>query len=78
MEIVANNTISTNKQSSQFLSANPHHLKSLHMPYKKKEAYRIDDENQKLIDRITNAGTTISTKKLEKEYEEHLKHKKLL
>lgn len=48
------------------------------MPFKRKEAFRIDDENQKMIERITNAGTTIPFKKLEKSYEEHLKHKKLL
>jgi hypothetical protein len=33
------------------------------MPYKKKEAYRIDEENQKMIDRIMNAGSSIPLKK---------------
>ena len=48
------------------------------MPYKKKEAFRIDDENQKMIERITNAGTSMPIRKLEKEYEEHLRRKKLI
>jgi hypothetical protein len=29
-------------------------IKSLHLPFKKKEAIRIDEENQKMIDRIIN------------------------
>ena len=31
--------------ASQFLIANPNHVKSLNMNYKKKEAFRIDEEN---------------------------------
>ena len=32
------------------------------MNFKKKEAYRIDEENQKLVDRITHAESTIAVK----------------
>ena len=46
------------------------------MPFKKKEATRIDEENQKIIDRITNASSTISTKRLNDEYIKHIKIKK--
>ena len=38
------------------------------MPYKKKEALRIDEENQKMIERIMNAGSSVPRKKLEDDY----------
>lgn len=62
------NQTSTSKPGSQFLLNNVNHLKSLNMPYKKKEAYRIDDENQRMIERITQVNTSIPVKKLEREY----------
>ena len=43
-------------------------MKSLHMPYKKKEAQRIDDENQKMIERIMNVGSSLPIKKLEDDF----------
>ena len=53
-------------------------MKSLHMPYKKKEALRIDEENQKMIERIMHAYPTQPLKKLEDDFQYHLKLKKIL
>lgn len=50
------------------MNNNNNHFKSLHMPFKKKEAYRIDEENKKMIDRIMNANAIISTKKYENDF----------
>jgi hypothetical protein len=38
------------------------------MPYKKKEALRIDEENQKMIERIMNANSSLPNKKLEVDF----------
>lgn len=38
------------------------------MHYRKKEALRIDEENQKMIERIMNANSSMPLKKLEKDY----------
>jgi hypothetical protein len=48
------------------------------MPYKKKEAQRIDEENSKMIERIMNANSSLGVKKLEEDYQNHLKLKKIL
>eukprot|EP00347_Sterkiella_histriomuscorum_P021413 403334060 len=63
---------------SQISSTNNSHLKSLHMPLRKREATRIDDENQKMIDRIMHANSTMPIKKLEKDYQNHLNLKKII
>jgi len=44
---------------SQISSTNQSHLRSLHMPYRKKEATRIDEENQKMIERIMKANSAV-------------------
>jgi hypothetical protein len=44
----------------------------LNINYKKKEAFRIDIENQKMIERITNAGPSIPLKQMEEAFERHL------
>lgn len=41
------------------------------MPFKKKEAYRIDEENKRMIDRIMNANASIATKKYENDFKKH-------
>lgn len=51
---------------SMFLG--PNQQKSLHMPFRKKEATRIDEENQKMIERIMHANSSIAAKKLEKDF----------
>lgn len=38
-------SVISSRMGSQILNSNSNHFKSLHMPYKKKEAYRIDEEN---------------------------------
>lgn len=38
------------------------------MNFKKKEAYRIDEENLRLIERITQAHSTIGLKQMEEDY----------
>lgn len=48
------------------------------MPYRKREANRIDEENQKMIERIMNANSSIPLKKLEKEFQNHLQLKKII
>ena len=48
------------------------------MPYKKKEMFRIEEENTKLIERITNANSSIQFRKFENDYNKHLKMKKKL
>jgi hypothetical protein len=52
------------------------YLKSLNMPYKKREAVRIDDDNLKMIDRIMQTASAIPSKKFEDDYSKHLKVKK--
>ncbi|CDW83093.1 UNKNOWN [Stylonychia lemnae] len=70
------------KQGSQFLSQmsanNNSQLKSLHMPFRKREATRIDEENQRMIDRIMHANPSLPNKKLEKDYQNHLQLKKII
>jgi hypothetical protein len=51
-------------------------LKSLNMPYKKREAVRIDGDNLKMIDRIMQTSSAIPSKKFEDDYSKHLKVKK--
>jgi hypothetical protein len=53
-------------------------MKSLHLPYRKREATRIDEENQKMIERIMHANPSIQNNKLEKDFQNHLNHKKIL
>lgn len=48
------------------------------MPYKKREATRIDEENQRMIERIMNANSTMPIKQLEKDYQNHLNLKKII
>ena len=49
--------------------------RSLNYSIKKKEAERIDSENQKIMSRIVNSGPFLSAKKMEKDYKEALKFK---
>ena len=44
--------------------------RSLNYIIKKKEAERIDRENQKIMERIIKQGPSVSSKKLEQEYKE--------
>lgn len=46
-------------------------IKSLHLPFKKKEAMRIDDENQKMIERIVNTRSVISLKHQDDDWARH-------
>lgn len=48
------------------------------MPYRKREANRIDEENQRMIERIMKANPSIPLRKLEKDYKHHLSLKKLI
>ena len=48
------------------------------MPFRKREATRIDEENQKMIERIMHAHPSIPLKKLESDYKNHLQLKKIL
>lgn len=50
-------------------------IKSLHYFRKKREFDRIEKENMRMINRITNQGSTMSLKKMNKEY---LEKKKLM
>lgn len=52
------------------------YLKSLNMPYKKREAVRIDGDNLKMIDRIMQTSSAIPNKKFEDDYSKHLNFKK--
>jgi len=52
--------------------------KSLNHVAKKKELQRIDEENIKMMNRIVNQASTVSTRWIQKEYEENIKHKKNL
>ena len=51
--------------------------KSLNYQMKKKVAQQIDSENHKIMERIVSQGPIMSTKKLQKEYEEIKKIKKM-
>lgn len=71
----------TKHQHSTFLlnkSQSFNQLKSLHMPLKRREAQRIDDENAKMIDRIMNTNSTHPLKKLQDDFKQHLKFKKII
>lgn len=48
------------------------------MPFRKREATRIDEENQRMIERIMKANSSIPFKKLEKDYQNHLQFKKII
>lgn len=65
-------------QISSTSNVNTSHIKSLHMPLRKREANRIDEENQKMIERIMNAGSTMPIRQLEKDYQNHLGFKKII
>lgn len=65
-------------QISTTSNVNTSHIKSLHMPLRKREATRIDEENQKMIERIMNAGSTMPMKQLEKDFQNHLNLKKII
>ena len=67
-------TIQNSWMGSQILSGAQH--KSLHMPFKKKEAFRIEEENNKLIDRIMNAHSSIKFRDYESDFNKHLQIKK--
>lgn len=61
------------------MSSNQTHLKSLHMPFRKKEASRIDEENQRMIERIMKANSSIpAVKLLEKDFQQHLNLRKII
>jgi hypothetical protein len=66
------------KMGSMFLKNNQSQMKSLHMPYKKKEAHRIDEENSKMIERIMHANPSLPLKKLQDDFQNHLKLRKIL
>ena len=51
--------------------------KSLNYQVKKKEAERIDHENQKIMERIVNQNPSLSSKKMQQEYLDTIKYKKL-
>lgn len=51
--------------------------KSLNYQVKKKEAERIDSENQKIMERIVNQNPSLSSKKMHHDYVEQLKYKRL-
>ncbi|CDW76589.1 UNKNOWN [Stylonychia lemnae] len=51
--------------------------KSLNYQVKKKEAERIDTENQKIMERIVNQNPSLSSKKMHQDYQETKKYKKL-
>ena len=51
--------------------------RSLNYQQKKKEAERIDAENQKIMERIVSQGPSLSSKQMFREYQENLKYKKL-
>ena len=51
-------------------------MRSLNMPFRKREAYRIDEENQKMIERIMNAKPGLHNIKMENDYLQHKKLKK--
>ena len=48
------------------------------MPFRKKEAFRIDEENQRMIERIMNAHPSLHLKKMENDYQNHLQIKRNL
>ena len=52
------------------------YLKSLNMPYKKREAERIDGDNLRMIERIMQTGSAIPSKQYEDDYSKHLRVKK--
>ena len=51
---------------------------SLTLPFKKKVAEHIDNENLKMIKRIITSGPDFSVKCLEEKFKEHNKFKKML
>ena len=51
---------------------------SLTLPFKKKVAEHIDNENLKMIKRIITTGPEFSVKRLEEKFKEHQKFKKML
>lgn len=54
--------------------ANP---RSLNYALKKKEAERIDKENQKIMERIVSQGPRLSTKQMQKDYQDTLRYKRM-
>lgn len=51
--------------------------RSLNYVNKKKEAERIDTENQKIMERIVSQGPSLSSKQMAKDYVESVKLKKM-
>ena len=53
-------------------------IKSLNLPYRKKEAQRIDNENAKIAKRLFKQKAQINKKKLDKDFEKFKKYRSLL
>jgi hypothetical protein len=51
-------------------------MKSLNLPYRKKETERIERENHAFAKRLFEKQGNLSKKKLEQDYKAHLKYKK--
>lgn len=69
--------IAKNKEKPETRSLTPK-PKTLNSIIRKKEAYRVAEENRRIAQRIATRSPVLSLKVFEKQYEMHNKHKKML
>lgn len=69
--------IAKNKEKSDTRSLTPK-PKTLNSIIRKKEAFRVAEENRKIADRIATRSPVLSLKAFEKQYEIHNRYKEML
>ena len=70
-------SITQNKEKNLIRSLTPA-PKTLNSINRKKEAYRINEENRKIVDRIVSKSPVLSSKLFQKEYEMQCRYRELL